>query len=141
MLILIQRSSIFVRTYRRYVLYKHKTSSYAYFFQRKKYIKKESFPFFLTKIGDFGVKMRRTFFDSKNLRYLYSYSEFRRNFTRMQEPANAAIRLLWAVTIQFFSKRSAFRFRRNQRKCPIFEYKSYLNLKNLMFHAFVIDNH
>ena len=37
----------FVRTYRRYVLYKHKTSSYAYFFQRKKYIKKESFPFFL----------------------------------------------------------------------------------------------
>ena len=85
MLILIQRSSIFVRTYRRYVLYKHKTSSYAYFFQRKKYIKKESFPFFLTKIGDFGVKMRRTFFDSKNLRYLYSYSEFRRNFTRMQE--------------------------------------------------------
>ena len=42
----------------------------SYFFQRKKYIKKESFPFFLTKISDFGVKMMRRFleiFDSSHL--------------------------------------------------------------------------
>ena len=57
----------------------------SYFFQRKKYIKKESFPFFLTKISDFGVKDKKIarIFDSLHL--LFENLRFSRRETKSRE--------------------------------------------------------